>query len=253
MSHSYILAQRHAPLLQYGGGSTFVGIPYQQGYGDRFKGYEYQRGFGRCCTAIQTRNFQRGKGLNFAWLGKLLARAAPALSKGISGVKSVVPQVVSGLTNAGKELASALGSTAMSTGMQFMDDVISGENVWESAKVRAKQGTREAVDTAKAQALEQGLNLAKDLKRKMVDKFQDRQKQQSGRGLNKRRKMGCRGQRGGGGGGGARGHRGRRHRGGGGGKRTAVSRRLECRRGGRGHRSRLGKSVLPFKTVFDKW
>jgi hypothetical protein len=210
MNHSKILTLRLIPREgQYGaggdgtrfsgalyqkgyGGARFSGALYQKGYGggilgSRFVGRDHQRGYG--CCVIRTRFHQKGKG--WGAVVKWLARAGPAL---MNTFKSAAPHVLDGAKNFGREMASAAASSALNTGMQFMDDVVGGENVLESARARFKQGGHEILNAAKAKGLEETFNLAKGLKRKMDEKLQSIQSGSGGRRrLAKRRKIGGRG------------------------------------------------------------
>jgi hypothetical protein len=55
----------------------------------------------------------------------------------------------------------------MNTSVKFLDDVLDGENVLESAKSRLKEGGRAFRATAKAQAKDGAMRLARTAKRKL--------------------------------------------------------------------------------------
>ena len=152
MSRSVILMRRNLP-LQIGGGAygdIFQGIEYQRGHG-QFQGIEFQRGHGHFCRCRN--NYQRGDG--WGWIGSLFRKAAPLLMKGAKTV--------------GKQLLSTAGEQAINTGIGFLNDVVDGENVVESAKPRLKQGGNQFMNTAKTQIQEDGKHLAKIVKRKLED------------------------------------------------------------------------------------
>jgi hypothetical protein len=195
MNFSKVMALRCMPTdeVQYGmGGLHFRGVVGQRGCGGglsgaRFIGREFQRGYGRCL--VRSRIYQKGKG--WGWVLNLLNKAGPAI---MNTFKSAAPHVIDGAKNFGKDLATAATSTALNTGMQLMDDVIGGENVLNSAKMRLKQGKNELLNVAKSKGVERGLNLVRGLKSRMDEKLHALQ---SGKGRGRRGRGRGRGQRGG--------------------------------------------------------
>jgi hypothetical protein len=190
MSHTHILAQRYAPIVQQGSGAPiYKGVLFQKGYGPVYTGVHFQRGYG--CCGVQPRSFQRGKG--WPLVARIFSKLGPALMRGIN---TLLPHA----KTIGKEAVRAASTTALNTGVQFLGDVIDGENVLESAKERLREGGREMVNNVKTQAVEQGMNLAKGLKRKLDDKLQNHNQSGGGGGggrVNKRRRRGSGNQKGG--------------------------------------------------------
>jgi hypothetical protein len=229
MSRSNILTSRFASVQQqYGGGQTFKGLPFQTGYGPRYKGLAFQRGYGQPIT-IRGRNFQNGKGFGWGSIVKLIGKAIPSINKGASkigstiskGVSKIAPHLLKGAKSMGKELLHAAGTQAVSFGMQFLDDVISGENVLDSAKQRMKQGGNEFLNLTKSQLMEGGLEMAKNLKRKLIEDAEN----QEGSGFRPRRIR----------------------------SNADMNRKnsVSCVSVSEGGRRRFKRTTLPYRTIFD--
>ena len=105
---------------------------------------------------------------------KLLGKA-PALWKKIS------PSIVDGVKDLGKNLFSAAKAQGKTSGVQFLSDIISGENVLESAKNRLAEAGKAYADTATSQIMDDGSKIVKTVKRKLSN--------QEGSGAKRRRIM----------------------------------------------------------------
>jgi hypothetical protein len=141
MNRNAMLISRF-PTLQIGGGS------------DRFQGIDFQRGHGR--RFGRRRRFhrmQRGRG--WGWLARLFGKIAPSI---VSGAKTV-----------GKQLLTSAGDQAINSSVQFLNDVVSGENVKAAAVQRLKEGSAKFGNDAKTQLTDSGMLLAKAAKRKLSE------------------------------------------------------------------------------------
>src|SRR5271170_255821 len=152
MNRSMSLAVRHRPVqIGRGGDERFQGVEFQRGYGG-FQGIAFQRGNGYTIIGKRFGNSQKFRNQNgegWGWISKLIGRYAPRF---IDGAKHV-----------GKQLVSSVGEQAMNTGMQFLGDVVSGENVLKSAKHRLKEGGNDLLNTTKTQLTNKGMLLAKGI------------------------------------------------------------------------------------------
>jgi len=175
-------------------GSGFKGDRYQEGYG--FKGISFQEGYGGGLQIVGTghRRFrqQRGAG-GWSWLGKLVAKARPLLSKGAKVLGK-------GAEAVGKHVLSTVTDQALNSGMRVLDGVIDGENVLDTLKHAAREGVQELKETAKMQAKQAGVNAARAGKRKLTEmassrsqahqqQQQQQQQQQEGAGGKRRKRQ----------------------------------------------------------------
>jgi hypothetical protein len=238
MNRQRLILVRHRSAFQVGGG--FQGVSYQCGYG--YKGDEYQMGYG-----FKGDNFQRGYGSDpprfcvwrgkmfirqrgaggWGWFGKIAARALPFLTRGVKEV--------------GKHALTTVTDQAVNSSMKFLDDVLDGENVLDSARSRLREGGDALRDSARAKTREGVLELARTAKKKLA---QVGQRQQVGSGAKRKLKRlgGC--------GGGTRKKRAVKKRGGRKGRKAIQSRALE----GEGRVKRIGfsknKTNLPYRHIF---
>jgi len=166
-------------------GHGFKGVNFQEGHG--FKGVNFQEGHGRLGGGLQIvgtghRRFrqQRGAG-GWSWLGKLVAKARPLLSKGAKVLGK-------GAETVGKHVLSTVTDQAINSGMRAMDGIIDGENVLDTLKHAAREGVAELKETAKMQAKQAGVSAARAGKRKLAEMASSRNKQQEGAGGKRRRK-----------------------------------------------------------------
>jgi hypothetical protein len=223
MNRSRIIAVRLIPLPQSsnsiqvgdggsgGGNNHFKGFAFQRGYGQRFRGFAFQRGHGH--ISLMSRSFgQRGGAFNWGIFAKLFGKVVPYLSKGI---KSATPLVKS----AGKQLLKSVGDQAVNSSTQFLNDVISGSNVLDSAKQRLKEGGSKLVDVVNNQLVDEGIKLASNIKRTIADNYQQDQK-----GKGKRRKID---------------------------ESNATTSKIICRSGVGGARRCFKNSKLAYKSIFD--
>jgi hypothetical protein len=117
-------------------------------------------------VGVRSRMFYRRcqRGAGWGWLTRFASRALPYLTR---GARSLGDQMVTTLADRGVE-----------TSMRFLDDVLDGENVLESAKHRLKEGRRELKDEVKNKAREQGLKLASRARSKLAEKARSLKEQQ---------------------------------------------------------------------------
>jgi hypothetical protein len=173
MSHCAILSARFLPLQRGGGEIKFQGSPYMRGYGG-FSGSPFMRGYGNKFVRYRTfRLRQRGEGWGSIW----------NLIKGIA--PKFLNTVTSGAKIVGKQLLTSAGDQAITSGMQFLGDVASGENVMESATNRLKEGGNEFANTAKVKLRDGGMTLAHSIKRKLAELKSLQEQQQQGSGFKK--------------------------------------------------------------------
>ena len=168
---------RHRPVqIGRGGDERFKGVEFQRGYG-RFEGIAFQRGNGYTIIGMRFGRAQKFRNQNGrGWLSRIMGKIAPHFLKGAKTV--------------GKHLLASAGDQVMNTGMQFLDDVTAGENVLKSAQHRLKEGGNKLLNTAKTQLMNDGMVLAKGLKRKLANY----QKSQQGSGSKKSKTCKMKGQ-----------------------------------------------------------
>ena len=170
------ILERGCPTASQVGGGAFRGYTFQRGHG--FKGDEFQIGHGGggfggteryvTCRGRLARRRQRGAGWD--WFNKIL----PFLTKGVRAV--------------GQQAISTVADQAMNSSMQFLDDVLEGENVLDSAKHRLKEGGKALRRTAKAKAKDGAMTLARTAKRKLAERRTTTVSQQGSGVAAKRRK-----------------------------------------------------------------
>jgi hypothetical protein len=178
---------RHRPNSQFGSGFRgfnfqagygYVGENFQQGHG--FKGEHFQRGHGTDVGAVRStmcpprmfRRHQRGQG--WGWLSKFAARALPFLTRGVKEV--------------GKQALTTVTDQAVNSSMRFLDDVLDGENVLDSARSRLKEGGDALRHTVKTKAKAGAMEVARTAKRKLAERAGVGQT--GGGGTKRRRKCG---------------------------------------------------------------
>jgi hypothetical protein len=160
-------------------GHGVKGDEFQLGHG--VKGDEFQQGHGRSyIMTMRNRRFrvQNGSG-GWGWLGRIASRALPFLTRGAKAV--------------GKHALSTITDQTLNTSMRFLDDVLDGGNVLDSAKQRLLESGDELRNAAKAKVKEGGLNLARTVRRKLVERAADGAQQQQGAGRGVTRKRGVAG------------------------------------------------------------
>jgi hypothetical protein len=150
------ILERNRSNFQVGGG--FRGFNFQAGYG--YKGEHFQEGYGvggMRATMAPGRYFRRRqRGQGWGWLSKFAARALPFLSKGVKEV--------------GRSALTTVTDQAVNSSMRFLDDVLEGENVLDSARSRLKEGGDALRYAAKSKAKEGAMDLVRAAKRKLSER-----------------------------------------------------------------------------------
>src|SRR5579862_3493193 len=174
---------RNRPNAQFGNGFRgfnfqaghgYVGEHFQRGHG--FKGEHFQKGHGAGgggvvgtrTTMAPSRMFRRNQqGQGWGWLSKFAARALPFLTNGVKEV--------------GKHALTTVTDQAVNSSMRFLDDVLDGENVLDSARSRLKEGGVALKHSAKTKAKEGAMELARAAKKKLGSRSGGAQQSGGGR------------------------------------------------------------------------
>jgi hypothetical protein len=167
MVRGALLFASRIPMQRGNGSGRYQGIEFQRGHGIEFQrgyGIEFQRGYGvKFGGKLRFYRVQNGGG-RWSWIARLIGRIG----------KKVAPSILSGAKTVGKQLLSSAADQTVNKSLQFLDDVVSGENVLNSAKQRFKEGSSDLIDETKNQLKNQGLLIAEAAKRKLSE-YQSRQ------------------------------------------------------------------------------
>ena len=158
----------------------FRPIQSGRGVGHRFRGVDFQQGHGEYKVRYRRNaDFRNQYGDGIQWFSNIYRWFKP----GMNLVKSYLPKIGEAAKEVGKDLLSSAKDQVITSGKNFLGDVISGENVLKSAKSRLNEAGGEFVHNAADKLADTGLSYAVKAKRKLSSMSQ------SGSGVVKRRKV----------------------------------------------------------------